>query len=113
MIILIWLLLASPSIPLGFMWAHGLNSGITRLAGAVLTGSYVWLMLALMSSLENRLLGPAYSDLRIAIPYANVAVVTTVMIILSLRGELRASAVLASTSIILCWLYVSVISFVV
>ena len=112
MTIFIWLLLGSPSIPLGLLWVHGLNSGVSRLAGATLTGSYAWLSLALVSPLENRLLGPTYGNLRIAIPYANIAVVAFVMILLLIRGERRA-AVLAGTSIILCWLYVRVISFAV
>jgi hypothetical protein len=112
MIILIWLLLLSPTVPLGLFWSRGFTSSISRLAAAVMTISYAWLALALLSPLENRLLGPAYSHLRVVIPYTNVAVVTAMMILLLIRGE-RKTALLASAGIILCWLYVRVISFAV
>ena len=111
MAILIWMLLGSPAIPLHFLWLHGKNSMVSRLGAVILTISYAWLVLALVSPLENRLLGPTYSGLRIAIPYANVAAVSAVMILLLIRGERKTVVLMSSACIILCWLYVRVISF--
>lgn len=112
MTILIWLILSSPAIPLALLWFHWLNSGRARLAVAAMTCSYIWLLVALVTPLESRLLGPPYSSLRVTIPYANIAVVTAAMIFLAFRGK-RETAVLAGVSTILCWLYVRVISFAV
>jgi len=111
-IILIWLMLFSPGIPISLLWLRSPESGLARLAVGILTCSYAWLIVALISPWEGQLLGASYSNLRITIPYANVAVVAVVMIVLVIRAQ-KTTAVLACMSTILCWLYVRVISFAV
>lgn len=112
MIVLIWSMLLLPAIPIGLLWLQGPKSASSRFAVAVLTCSYIWLLLALLSPLETHLIGPTYSNLRVIIPYANIAVVAGSMILLVLQGK-RKIVLLASLSTILCWLYVRVISFAV
>ena len=89
-----------------------MESGVSRFAAAALTASYAWLLVALLPPFENRLIGPAYSHLRITIPYANIAVVAALVTLLVVRGE-RTIVLVAGILIILSWFYVRFISFAV
>lgn len=112
MLVLVWLLMLAPLPPVCWLWLRGGNSRFEHVVGAVLTASYAWLSAALMLPIESLLIGPPYSDMRVVIPYANVAVVTGVIVIVSVRGR-RKFAVLPGILIALCWLYVRVVSFAV
>lgn len=114
-LVIIWLLLLSPLAPLGWLWAQTVTAKEARLALTVLTASYAWLLLALVTpSIQPFLLGSDYSYARtFAIPCANIAVAFFSTAFLVLRRHRQVCSFLAGVLVVLCWVYLLLISSVV
>jgi hypothetical protein len=114
-LLLIWLLLLAPLAPLAWLWLRNATSTGSRLALAVLTVSYAWLLIASVTpSIQDFLLGPDGSYARtFAIPGANIAAVTLATAFLVARGGRRIGSALAGVLIVLCWVCVLIIRYVV
>lgn len=74
--------------------------------------SYAWVLTGLATPLESCLVGPPYSNLRIVVPYGNIAGVAGLTALL-LRQERWLVELAAGLSIAACWAYVRIVSFVV
>jgi hypothetical protein len=105
---IIWLLLGGGTIPLIWLWRTAGGHGLTRSASIVLWASFLWLLCAVAWA---PLAGPHYSDIRLALINANIAVVVLDGIFLLFKSDAKAAAATASCWLVLGWLYLRAVSF--
>ena len=106
----IWIFLLLPSLMILRLWQDATNKGLRKAALMILSGSYIWLLLGLLFPVS---IGPNYSSYRVSIPYANAGVAFLSSLYIATTTGGRYLALGTGVAVVICWLYVRVISFAV
>lgn len=106
----IWIFLLLPSLVILRLWRSASYNGSRKAALVVLSGSYLWLLSALLVPIS---IGANYSTYRVSIPYANAVVVLLCSLYMATVSAGRYMALAAGIAVLICWLYVRVVSFAV
>jgi hypothetical protein len=105
---IIWATLISTSVPLTWLWRTAETKELTRVAMVVMWGSFVWLLSAVAYA---PLVGPHYSEIRLLLINANIAIVVLAAILLISTTSAKIPAVIAGGWLSLGWLYLRAVSF--